>query len=326
MLDFKTILLGIIGDSAAGKTTLTRGIVELLGEENVTAICSDDYHKYNRKHRKEYGITALNPACNYIDIMEQHFLALKRGKPILKPNYNHSTGDFDPPTYIKPKRFVIIEGLLGAHNQKLRDLFDVLVYLDPPEELRTEWKIRRDTAKRGYRPEQVIEALKAREHDSEAYIRPQKKYADFIVRFYPKRKKTSDARLNAKIAMNPSQPSDEFNEIIESITKAFEDYPCEREGGIPCLSISLEKWSGQPMEVLDIHGEIGEDMTVQLKKMLGDALQQKGINLNMSKVGLFVNVKDGSRMISFPLALAQLTITYFLVQNLKKVEHHVVET
>ncbi len=316
-MDYKTILLGIIGDSAAGKTTLTRGIVELLGQENVTAICSDDYHKYNRKQRKEYGITALNPACNYIDIMEQHFLALKRGKPILKPNYNHSTGDFDPPTYIKPKRFVIIEGLLGAHTQKLRDLLDVIVYLDPPESLRAEWKVQRDTAKRGYTREQVLAALKAREEDSEAYIRTQKKYADFIVRFYPKRKKTSDARLNAKIAMNPAQPSEEFNEIIETITKAFEGYPCEREGGIPCLSISLEKWHGQPMEILDIHGEIGEDMTEQLKTMLGEALEKKNVYLNMDKVGLFI--KEDVPMLSFPLALAQLTITYFLMQNLAKI-------
>ncbi|HHJ49845.1 MAG TPA: phosphoribulokinase [Phaeodactylibacter sp.] len=320
-MDYKTILLGIIGDSAAGKTTLTRGIVELLGPENVTAICSDDYHKYNRKQRKEYGITAINPACNYIDIMEQHFLALKRGKPILKPIYNHSTGDFDPPVYVKPRRFIIIEGLLGAHTQKLRDILDVIVYLDPPEDLRAEWKIQRDTAKRGYTREQVLDALRAREEDSEAFIRPQKKYADFIVSFYPKQKRTGDERLNAKIAMNPAQPSEEFNSIIEKIKAAFENYPCERANNLPCLSISLEKWHGQPMEILDIHGEIGEEMTDELKQMLGHALHQKGVDLNMDKVGLFV--KEGRQMISFPLALAQLTITYFLVQNLKKVEHAV---
>ena len=75
------------------------------------------------------------------------------------------------------------------------------------------------------------------------------------------------------------------------------------------------------MEILDIHGEIGEEMTDELKQMLGHALHQKGVDLNMDKVGLFV--KEDRQMISFPLALAQLTITYFLVQNLKKVEHAV---
>ncbi|MBE9013310.1 zeta toxin family protein, partial [Pseudanabaenaceae cyanobacterium LEGE 13415] len=56
----RPIILGIVGDSAAGKTTLTRGIAEVLGEENVTIICTDDYHKYDRTERAQIGITALH--------------------------------------------------------------------------------------------------------------------------------------------------------------------------------------------------------------------------------------------------------------------------
>lgn len=151
----KTVLLGVVGDSASGKTTLTKGIVNLLGAENVTAICSDDYHKYNRVQRAEKEITALHPDCNYVDIMEQHFTDLKQGRAILKPNYNHSTGDFDAPTYVKPTKFVIIEGLLGFHTRVMRDLFDVKVYLDPPEEVRVDWKLQRDMSKRGYTREEI---------------------------------------------------------------------------------------------------------------------------------------------------------------------------
>ncbi|MEM9568297.1 MAG: phosphoribulokinase, partial [Cyanobacteria bacterium P01_E01_bin.34] len=145
----RPILLGIVGDSAAGKTTLTRGIAQVLGEENVTAICTDDYHRYNRQQRAELGISALHPDCNYLDIMEQHISQLRTGKPILKPIYNHSTGDFDPPEYIKPSKYVIIEGLLGYSTRISRDSFDVKVYLAPPEDLRYSWKIKRDMRKRG---------------------------------------------------------------------------------------------------------------------------------------------------------------------------------
>ena len=42
----RSIILGIVGDSAAGKTTLTKGIAQVLGPENVTLICTDDYHRY----------------------------------------------------------------------------------------------------------------------------------------------------------------------------------------------------------------------------------------------------------------------------------------
>jgi len=45
------VLLGVVGDSAAGKTTITGGIAGVLGADRVTVICSDDYHRYNRRQR-----------------------------------------------------------------------------------------------------------------------------------------------------------------------------------------------------------------------------------------------------------------------------------
>jgi phosphoribulokinase len=81
---------------------------------------------------------------------------------------------------------VIVEGLLGYYTRASRDAYDVKVYLAPPEDLRAHWKIKRDTRKRGYEPEaQVIDQIKAREPDSEAFIRPQRQWADVVVSFYP---------------------------------------------------------------------------------------------------------------------------------------------
>ena len=54
-------ILGVVGDSAAGKTTLTRGLVRILGEDKVTHVCTDDYHRYDRKQRAERNITPLDP-------------------------------------------------------------------------------------------------------------------------------------------------------------------------------------------------------------------------------------------------------------------------
>ncbi len=51
----RPILIGIVGDSAAGKTTISSGLVKLLGPEQVTHICTDDYHKYDRKERAANG-------------------------------------------------------------------------------------------------------------------------------------------------------------------------------------------------------------------------------------------------------------------------------
>jgi phosphoribulokinase len=108
----RPVMLAIAGDSASGKTTLTAGLVEALRHLRVTAVCADDYHRYDREERKHLPFTPLHPDCNHIDIMEQHLQLLATGQPILKPVYNHRSGTFGRPELIEPSDIVIVEGLL----------------------------------------------------------------------------------------------------------------------------------------------------------------------------------------------------------------------
>ena len=77
----RPVMLAIAGDSAAGKTTLTRGIAAALGADRATALCVDDYHRYDRAERRSVPFTVLHPDCNYIDVMEQHLQLLALGGP-----------------------------------------------------------------------------------------------------------------------------------------------------------------------------------------------------------------------------------------------------
>ncbi|MDP8988048.1 MAG: phosphoribulokinase, partial [Actinomycetota bacterium] len=106
----RPIMLAIAGDSASGKTTLTKGLVKALGPERITSMCVDDFHRYDRKERKELPFTPLHPDCNHLDIMEQHLQLLSRGEPILKPVYNHSTGELERPVKVEPREFIVVEG------------------------------------------------------------------------------------------------------------------------------------------------------------------------------------------------------------------------
>src|SRR4051812_38439028 len=104
----RPIMLGIAGDSGAGKTTLIRGLVRILGADRVTHVSGDHYHRYDRVQRAERGVTPLNPDCNHIDILEQHVTHLSSGEAILKPVYGHRDGAFAAPEYVVPAQFTVV--------------------------------------------------------------------------------------------------------------------------------------------------------------------------------------------------------------------------
>src|SRR5688572_29336400 len=207
MMRTRPIIVGIVGDSAAGKTTMTRGLVKILGADRVAHVCTDDYHRYDRAERANLPFTALHPDCNYIDIMELQLERLHYGQPILKPVYDHATGSLVRPEYVVPREFIIVEGLLGFSTPILRQFYDIKVFLDPPEPLRRQWKIQRDTSKRGYKAEQVIAELEKREQESREFIRPQREFADIVVRFSePPSTMEANPQLNANLVLRPTLP------------------------------------------------------------------------------------------------------------------------
>ena len=223
----RPVMLGIVGDSGSGKTTITRGLVRVLGEDQVTHFCTDDYHRYDRRQRAERNITPLDPECNHLDILAQHLGHLRSKEPIMKPVYQHSDGTFGPPEYFAPGRFVVAEGLLGFHNRDLSDSFDVRVYLDPPEELRRHWKVQRDCSRRGYTTDQVLSELDRREPDSERWIRPQRHHADIVVSFQPGDAEDQE-HLDCKLTLCDSLPHPDLTGFVDEGGDG--DRPRERPG------------------------------------------------------------------------------------------------
>lgn len=304
----RPIILGIVGDSAAGKTTLTRGIAQVLGEENVTIICTDDYHRYDRKQRAELGISALHPDCNYLDIIQQHLSLLRTGQSILKPIYNHNTGEFDPPEYIKPSKFVIVEGLLGYSTRGMRDSYDVKVYLAPPEDLRATWKIKRDTRKRGYTEEQVLDQLRKRESDSEAFIRPQRQWADVVVTFYPQDGSSQDdLLLNVRLVLRPTIPHPDLTRILDTHPEVFGN----------AVRFELERDMGKPVDVLEIDGHATSDQVQELERLMCSEVPYLGkfcsLEGDQQEIGKLVGT-TGETLQSYPLAMTQLLITYHMLK------------
>lgn len=179
------MLIGVVGDSGSGKTTLSAAIADVIGHSRVTSICLDDYHRYDRAERSRLDITALSPDCNRLDLMARHLHALRAGGSVMKPVYNHHNGRFGADELLVPRAVVIARGLLALHNAQLRSAFDLTVFLDPDPALRIQWKIARDTAKRGYTVEQVMQHIRRRQPDVERHIAPQRAHADLVIMYSP---------------------------------------------------------------------------------------------------------------------------------------------
>lgn len=301
----RPVILGIVGDSASGKTTISQGLVKILGEERVTHVCTDDYHKYDRKERAQLGISALHPDCNYLDILELHLERLHYGQPILKPIYDHSTGTLVRPEYIQPREFVIIEGLLGYATPAMQQFYDVKVYLDPLEELRYVWKVKRDTSKRGYTPEQVLASLKKRECDSANFIRPQRKAADIVVRFYPPdgiSPQEAGANLNVRLTLRPTIPHPDLSYLFDHNGAA--------------VRLEMSRADNKPVDVLEIDGNV----TVQLAIELENAIWQHLPDLKPLPEEAFGDYQDQTEVRhSSPLALTQLLLAYHLLRQYQNV-------
>lgn len=291
----RPVMLAIAGDSAAGKTTITAGLVKALGPDRCTAVCVDDYHRYDRIERRNLPFTALHPDCNHVDIMEQHLQLLATGHPVLKPVYDHHTGTLARPQYVEPREFVIVEGLLPLHTKLAAACFDVTVFLNPPEEIRRDWKIKRDTSRRGYTREQVLAELARREPESEAFIRPQRARADIVVRFAPvaQRHDPPSTPLSAELLLRPTIRHPDLTAVLASTESMH-------------LKLTRDE-HGRPVDALHVHGYAPREDTYLLEKAIWS-----GLGGRSDLPDVLGDLGEGTR--SEPLAVTQLLLLYHLIE------------
>lgn len=296
----RPVILGIVGDSASGKSTIAEGIREILGPDRVVTICSDDYHKLDRAARDKLGVTALTPEANHIDICEQHIQLLRDGQPILKPVYDHVKGAHSTCEYVEPREYVIVEGLLGYATRAMRDCYDVKIYLEPDEDLRVKWKVQRDTTTRGYSKDRVMQVVAKRQADKEKYIEPQRTFADMVVSFYPpgSNHEETGAHLSVRHTLRPTLPHPDLTPVLDAAKKGFR------------LELARDI-DGKPVDVLDIHGDISDERAAAVEDRLW-ALIPEAQHLR-ENVGQFRDAENHTAL-SHPLALSELLIAYHMVK------------
>ncbi|HEY6567381.1 MAG TPA: phosphoribulokinase [Actinomycetota bacterium] len=297
----RAALVGLAGDSASGKSTLSRGIAYILGAERVGRVCTDDYHRYDRAERAALGVTPLHPSANRMDLLASHLRSLSSGERVTKPTYDHRTGGFGPDESVRPVEFVIVEGLLPLADRATRDAIDVGVFLEPEEMLRRRWKLERDVFERGYSPQQVVDEIRRREADAAEFVRPQRDFADIIVTFHRRRGAHDDEHLSARLTVRPTLPFPGLRALLGSL---------RRRGHEPI------RWSTRtdrrgPMSVLDIDGDCPADLGEEIEAVIWSYLRPDD-RLQWERIGMVRHPERGEQR-SEALALAQLLIVSHVV-------------
>lgn len=180
----KPVVIGIAGGTGSGKTTLVNRLKSVL-EDQVVTICHDYYYKANAhmslEERKQQNYD--HPNSFETELMTEQLRQLKNGETIHCPIY-----DFVGYTRkkecleIKPKRVIIVEGILIFENKELVDELDIKVFVDTDADVRIIRRIIRDVKERGRSLDSVItQYLTTVKHMHDEFVEPSKRKADVII-------------------------------------------------------------------------------------------------------------------------------------------------
>jgi uridine kinase len=218
-----SFVIGIAGDSGAGKSKLLEKIEHLFGtEKDILFIEGDGDHRWIRDDENWEQYTALDPQANYLYRQAENIRNLKRGNHVIRHEYSHETGKFTEQRRVNTRKYIVLCGLHSLYLPILRDELDLKIFMDTDRELRNYWKIQRDTATRGYSKEAIVAQIEKRIPDAEKYIYPQRQFADVVITYFDKTLKSCyednhKVELSVKFEMN-------INMDVEFLLKSFELY------------------------------------------------------------------------------------------------------
>ena len=176
-------IIGISGGSGSGKTTIVRKISEIVSD--FVFLPQDNYYK-SAEFISNLNITAFNfdhPDAFDNELLISHLTALKNGQSIDMPVYDFVHHKRTGQTiHIKPSKLVIFEGIMIFTNKEVRDLIDLKIYVDTPDDIRFIRRLSRDIKERGRTVDSVVEQymtmVRPGHYD---FIEPTKAYADIII-------------------------------------------------------------------------------------------------------------------------------------------------
>ena len=186
MMKNQAVIIGVAGGSASGKTSIAKQLYDYFkGHHKVKILKQDDYYKdqshlsFEERAKTNYD----HPFAFDTDLLVEHLKKLKKKERIEKPTYDYTLHTRSSVTEVIEKRDVIIlEGIFVLAEPSIRELCDILVYVDTDSDIRFIRRLKRDIEERGRSLQSVCEQyLTTVRPMHEQFIEPSKKYAHIII-------------------------------------------------------------------------------------------------------------------------------------------------
>lgn len=210
----RPLMIGIAGDSGAGKDTLCELVTVIFGERSVCNLSGDDYHTWDRHKPMWRALTHLHPKANDLDRFAGDAHKLGRRRNVVSPHYDHHVGRMTKPRKVAAREIVLVSGLHALYPASLDQRYHLKVFLDMHEGLRRYLKVRRDVSVRGHPLQKVLRSIESRYSDSRLYIQPQKDKADFVISLEP---------VRASLVEDFTRPPDEIQLRLRVSSKHGDD-------------------------------------------------------------------------------------------------------
>ncbi|MEE1085658.1 MAG: uridine kinase [Schaedlerella sp.] len=178
------LMIGIAGGTGSGKSTFTNRIKEKFGDD-VTVIYHDNYYKrrdeltFEERKKVNYD----HPDALETSLLVEHLTMLKEGKSVECPVYDFTQHNrSNQISIIQPSRIILVEGILILADERLRDLFDIKIYVEADADERILRRIVRDVKERGRDLDNIVDQYLSTVKPMHAlYVEPTKNTADMII-------------------------------------------------------------------------------------------------------------------------------------------------